>query len=250
MSVADLDLVILCGGRGVRLRPATDRLPKALVPVDGRPILDHVIDFLTAQGLRRVHLCIGYKGEMIRQHYDRPLKFDLSFSDLGVEASMLGRLHGIRDRVSERFLVAYADTFIDVSVADIVAFHEKRRALATILSAPIRNPFGLLNVDDDGMVRSFEEKPVHNYFVGFSLMERAVFDHVVPAWLTMPDGAGLVALFQTLVASGRLATFQHRGLNITFNTALERRNAEKAIKHYYTVAEDFTAAPSKIGTDP
>jgi glucose-1-phosphate cytidylyltransferase len=249
MTVADLDLVVLCGGRGVRLRPATYHLPKALVPVDGRPILDHILDFLTDQGLRRVHLCIGYKGDMIRQHYQRPLKFDLLFSDLGTEASMLARLQGIRDSVSKRFLVAYADTFVDVSVADILAFHERKSPLATILSAPIRNPFGLLDMGEDGLVRRFEEKPVHNYFVGLSLMERDIFENVTPAQVEMPDGHGIVELFQRLIAAGRIVAFQHQGLNITFNTALERRHAEKAIKHYYTVAEDAAAGTSRIGDD-
>lgn len=237
-----MDLVVLCGGRGVRLRPFTDRMPKALVPVAGRPIIDHVVDFLSFQGLDRIHLCIGYKGDVLREHFTATER-NITFSDLGDDASMLQRLHAVGQDIAGRFLVAYCDTFVDIAVSDIVAHHMARGALATIVTAPIRNPFGIVSFNADGIVKSFQEKPLNHHFIGMLVMERAALDLVGPDLLAMPDGSGLVELFHRMIAMGKLAAYEHGGLNITFNTVPERQQADKALTHYYTVSEEEKPSP-------
>ena len=229
-----LDLVVLCGGRGVRLRPATDSIPKALVPVDGRPIIDHIFDFLTQQGMQRVHLCIGYKGDMVRHHF-ASCSIDISFSDLGEDASMLSRLFALRNSLSERFLIAYCDTYIDLNIEELLEHHQASAAKATIITASISNPFGIVSYGDDNKVRSFQEKPVQKHFIGYTLMERSVFDSVTPQQLAMPDGDGLVALFNNLIKTSDLSSYEHEGLNITFNTASERMDVEHLLQRYYTL---------------
>lgn len=224
----------------MRLRPYTDHLPKALVPVAGRPIIDHVVNYLAGQGLSRLHLCVGYKGDLIREHFAVPRHGigSVSVSDLAENASMLRRLHEVSHQIGERMLVAYCDTFVDIAVEDFVRSHRSRAALVSIVTAPIRNPFGVITFGPDGVVDSFREKPVNHHFIGMMLMERSVFDLVDPELLAMPDGEGLVELFQRLIAIGRLASFEHVGANITFNTVSEKAQAEQALAHYHTLAEE------------
>ncbi|MDP8213030.1 MAG: NTP transferase domain-containing protein, partial [Candidatus Zapsychrus exili] len=104
-------VVILCGGRGTRLKPATNEIPKPLIELNGKPILDYVIDFYKKNGFSRILLCVGYKGEKIRQYYSKPSRgVKISFSDAGEKASMLKRLWKIRDEVENTFFISYGDT--------------------------------------------------------------------------------------------------------------------------------------------
>lgn len=238
-----IEVVVLCGGRGVRLRPTTDTIPKALVPVAGKPIIDHVIGAYIAKGVRRFRLCIGYRGEQVRAHFDPPPPgLDVAFSDSGEEASMLERLDALRHEVDETFMVAYGDTFADLDLDPLLEVHRRRGALATLVTARIQNPFGIVSLEVDdlgpgGRVGSFVEKPVFDYFIGCFLMQRQALDHVDDDLRAMPDGDGLVALFSRLVDARRLAAFEHRGPNITFNTEPERRRAESVLEDFYTLRE-------------
>ena len=91
-------MAILCGGRGSRLRPATDEIPKALVEVNGRTILDNLIDFYRSKGHGEFILCVGYKADMVRAHYDSsPSEIDVAFSDAGEDARMIERIWRLRD---------------------------------------------------------------------------------------------------------------------------------------------------------
>lgn len=232
-------VAILCGGKGTRLRPTTDTIPKALVQLNGRPILDYVLNFYRSKGLSRFILCVGYKADMVRAHYaDPPSGADIRFSDAGEDASMLQRLWALRDSMGERLFISYCDTFIDLDLDNMLATHLSRGAEATIVTAKIRSPFGLVTSDAAGWVASFVEKPVMNYYIGSFILERSALAHVTPGMLQMPDGQGLVDFFGALAARRRLAAFEHAGLQITFNTESERRKAEEALGRFYTYAEE------------
>jgi len=238
-SPEGIDLVVLCGGRGVRMRPTTDRIPKGLVPVAGRPIIDHVLDSYLKQGIQRAFLCVGYKGDSIRSHIEsRNLSSEIIFSDMGETASMLERLHVLTDQLSDTFAVAYCDTFIDLNFTDMLQAHKKGDYKATMLTAHIQSPFGIVDINEDGNVISFIEKPVLNYFVGCFLMNRVVLENLNKNLVTMPDGAGIVQLFQQQVRDRTLNSYQNDGLRITFNTETERNEAEKKMNRYFTLNEE------------
>jgi glucose-1-phosphate cytidylyltransferase len=238
-ALAGLPVAILCGGRGVRLRPATDRIPKPLVPLNGRPILDYIMDFYLGKGIERFVFCVGYRGDDIRSRYDgRIRRATLEFSDLGPDASMLTRIVAVRHLARPRLMVSYGDTFTSLDLHAMVEQHVERRALATIVTAPIRSPFGLVTFDSEDRVTSFEEKPVLHYYIGHFLLETAVLDHATQAMIEKPDGLGLVELFEVLAGRGQLSRFDHQGLQITFNTESELRRAEEDLGRFYTFRED------------
>lgn len=238
-AVNHLPVAILCGGRGTRLRPTTDVIPKALVLLNGRPILDYMIDFYRSHGLGNLVLCIGYRGEDLRRHYAKlPKGVSIEFSDAGEDASMLQRVWTIRDRICPRLMVSYGDTFADLDLAGMVDAHLARQALATIAVARIRNPFGLVAFNAEGWATSFVEKPWLYYYIGYFLLEDGALNYVTPEMLASPDGQGLVHLFTMLAGARRLAVFEHQGLQITFNTESERRRAEEDLGRFYTLPED------------
>lgn len=238
-QIGDLPLVVMCGGRGARLRPTTDLIPKALVPVNGRPVIDYVIDFFASAGTQKCFLSIGYRGDQIREHFaDRQTMPSIAFSDCGESASILQRLYALREEISDRFIVAYCDTFIDIDLPNLLRFHEEREAPVTLVTAPIQSPFGLVDLDGTGIVEGFVEKPVHDYFIGCFVVERRLFDDgLSDDVLSRPDGDGLVALLQDLASRRALAAYRHNGLNITFNTDSELARAEQQLEAFFTLRE-------------
>src|SRR6266571_7286897 len=130
MAKVDTTAVILCGGRGERLRPFTDTLPKPLVPLRGRPILEHILRYLAAQGIKRFILCIGYRGEAIREFVSNlgENDWELLCVDSG-EASMTKRLLDARKHLSGSMLICYGDTLANVNIRRLRAEHERHSAL-------------------------------------------------------------------------------------------------------------------------
>ena len=235
-------VAVLCGGRGSRLKPTTDTIPKALVQLNGRPILDYVIDFYYRKKFTKFILCIGYKGDKIKSYYaDRANQIDILFSDAGEDASMLERIWQLQDLVEDRLVVSYGDTFIDLNLDSMLRQHITSEAGVTIVTAKIRNPFGLVTADPDGWVTSFVEKPLLNYYIGSFVIEKSAFACIKPEMLAKPDGQGLVEFFVSLSDSRQLATFEHQGNQITFNTETERQKAEEDLGQFHTYSEDAWA---------
>lgn len=231
-------VIVLCGGRGSRLRPITDQTPKGMAPIHGRPMLDHILDFYYRHGCNRFTLCIGYLGEVIRAHFAHPPgAVEILFADAGEEASMLQRLWQVREQVEKQVIVAYGDTFIDLDPDQLLAHHRSSGAALTLVTTGIRNPFGVVRFAEDGLVAAFEEKPILHYFIGCFVMERRAFAHITEAMLAAPDGTGLVALLHALIPLGLLGGYRHTGLQICFNTSQEYQEAEAAMQGYYTCLE-------------
>lgn len=236
--VQTTDLAILCGGRGVRLKPLTDRTPKALAPIRGKPMLDHIMNFFRDRGFVRFTLCVGYRAEMIRDHFRGWTgREHIFFSDAGESASMLQRLWALRQSSGDRLLVVYGDTFINLEPEQLLSHHLRAAAAATIVTAPIQNPFGVVTFDNNRRVLSFQEKPIQNHYIGCMVLEKQAFEFVDDTMLAQPDGSGLVALFHRLASQQHLSAFVHEGLQITFNTETELQNAEQALGQYFTYQE-------------
>ena len=231
-------VVVMCGGRGVRLRPVTDTIPKPLVMLGGKPIVHHLLERYVQRGFREFVLCLGYRGEMVRAYFSKySLDGNIEYSDAGEEASILERLTCARELIGQRAFVAYGDTLVNVDLAAMLKRHIELQAKATITIAPIRSPFGLVETDAHSRVQRFSEKPVQQYFIGHFLLEQNVLEDVPEHLIGLKDGAGLVKLFQGLSAQKDLGVFEHTGPQITFNTRKELEQAKTELSNFYTYEE-------------
>ncbi len=235
----ELTIAIMCGGRGRRMGHLTDDLPKPLVAFRGETVLDLKIQDYIRRGFRNIVLCIGYKGELIRQAAARYQgQANITFSDAGEQAGILERLWHARDHWGERVLMTYGDTFTDLDVGELVACHEQGGHRATLVSAPIENPFGLMEFDANHRITSFREKPVLNYYIGQALVERSALSLISETVIRLPDGQGLVTLFKILIAFEALGAFAHQGLEITFNTQKDLAQMEEKFSGFFTARAD------------
>lgn len=228
----------MCGGQGKRLGPLTEKIPKPLIRLHGKTILQMKLEEYCRQGFRTFIFCIGYKGDLICEEVRQlDLGIEAEFSDAGEEAGILQRLYEARSLFDDHALMTYGDTYTNIDLSQFIEAHRRGRQGVTIVTAPIRSPFGLVEMDEAGSVTYFKEKPVLNYYIGYAIVSRAALELVPPDMVQMPDGEGLVAFYKMLAASNSLGAYNHTGLQITFNTPGELKFAEEALLQFYTNLE-------------
>ena len=209
--MAALDpVVILCGGRGTRLREHTESIPKALVEIGGRPILWHVISIYTSQGFSRFLLLTGYKGELIERWAGDgswPEGVEIECIDTGPDTPTGGRIALARDRLDGApFSLTYADGVADIDLAALARFHRDGDGLATMTVVRPALQFGVADLEDD-RVRTFKEKPQVDEWIngGFFCLEPAALDYL------SEDSVLEREPLERLAADGQLRAYRHRG---------------------------------------
>jgi dTDP-glucose pyrophosphorylase len=156
-------MVIMAGGRGVRLRPHTENCPKPLLPVHGKPMLEHIIARAKDEGFRRFVIAIHYLGEMIKEYFGQGRKWGIQI-DYIEETSPLGTAGAIgliEPRPAESFIVTNGDVLTDVRYGELLDFHVRHGASATMAVRlhEWQHPFGVVRTEGVN-ITGFEEKPV------------------------------------------------------------------------------------------
>jgi len=204
-------VIILCGGRGTRLQEHAPAVPKPLVEIGGRPILWHVIHIYLAQGFRRFLLLTGHRGEEIEAFARRerwPEATDIRCLDTGADTATGGRLHLARGELDAGpVCVTYADGVADIDLEALLTFHGGHGALATMTVVRPRLQFGIAELNGDGVVRGFTEKPRSDHWVngGFFCLQPSALERIGP------DSVLEREPLERLAAAGELRAFRHHG---------------------------------------
>jgi glucose-1-phosphate cytidylyltransferase len=227
-------VLILCGGLGTRMREETEYRPKPLVEVGGRPLLWHVMKIYATHGARDFVLCLGYKGELIKDyfvnyrmrnadltvdlgagtteyHADRHEDWRVTLVDTGEDAMTGARLKRAEHLLGDADLVlcTYGDGVADVDVHGLIEFHRAHGLLATVTGVRPPSRFGQL-VGDGAVVEAFAEKPIADGgFIngGFFVFDRAFFERLSADAACVLERAPL----EGLVTDGQLAIYRHEG---------------------------------------
>ncbi len=223
--------VILCGGKGTRAYPHTTEVPKPLLEVAGRPVLQHVMEIYAEQGFRSFILSAGFKADLIRAFADEmPHAWDIDVVDTGVDTNTGGRVIGVRDRVGDTFFATYADGLGDIDLNELLAFHTGHAGAATLTTVPLPSQYGTIEQAPDGRVEKFREKPVladHWINGGFFVFDRRAFDR----W----QGEDLEReVLPALGAAGELYAYRHAGFwksMDTYKDALDLSALSKDGRH-------------------
>ena len=198
--------LIIAGGEGERLRPLTDDRPKNMVPVAGKPIVERQLEWLREGGVTDVVFLCRYKAEVLQAHVDDGSKFGVRVQ-YSIESEPLGRGGalklgaGLVPEAESLVIACNSDILTDQPLSELLALHESKRAVATLMLTPLRSPFGIVDVADDGRIESFREKPTLPHWVnaGVYVLSREFFallpdkgDHETTAF---PAVAALFKLF-------------------------------------------------------
>ncbi len=239
-----MKVVLFCGGLGTRLREHSDTIPKPLVTIGYRPILWHLMRYYAHFGHTEFILCLGYRGDMIRDYflnYNEAMTNDFELSEGGRKVELFGRdlddwkitfvdtgLHSnIGQRLlrvrkylknEEMFLANYADGLSDLPLDELIADFQRRRAVATVASMRSQQSFHTVHAAPDGLVTGIG--PMNNGDIwingGFFALRREIFDYI-------EEGEELAEKpFARLIERGLLATYRHGGFWQSMDTLKDK----------------------------
>jgi len=239
-----MKVVILCGGLGTRLREETEFRPKPMVEVGGRPILWHIMKTYAHYGHHDFVLCLGYRGNTIKEYFlnyeamnndfsirlgntshiqyhgqHAEQEFGVTLADTGLNSMTGGRIQRIRRYIdSDTFLMTYGDGLTDVRIDEVVKFHQSHGRIATMTAVPPISRFGLIDTAADRRVTSFVEKPKTDGLMnaGYFVLNRRVFDYI----------GGDECIFEgepleRLARDGELMAYRHDGFFYAMDTFRE-----------------------------
>jgi glucose-1-phosphate cytidylyltransferase len=204
-------VVILCGGRGTRLQDSTRLIPKPLVEVGGRPILWHVINIFVAHGFERFLLLTGYRRDQIERFVRSepwPRAVEICCVATGEDTPTGGRLYRAAELLDgSDCCLAYADGVADVDLDALLAYHGSHGSPATMTVVRPRLPFGVAELNGDGLVEGFAEKPRSEHWVngGFFCFSAPALERLTP------DSVLEREPLEQLAAEGQLRAFRHTG---------------------------------------
>jgi glucose-1-phosphate cytidylyltransferase len=226
--------VLLAGGLGTRMREETEFRPKPMVEVGGRPVLWHIMKMLGQQGLDEFVVATGYKSEIIKNYFSnygsvnqdftvklgdhRSIEYHgdhdeagwtVTVADTGATTMTGGRIKRVRNYVGEeRFLCTYGDGLADIDLKALVAYHEAHGKLATVTAVQPLSRFGVLDLDEDGGVIQFKEKPqVEGWIsIGYFIFEPAIFDYLAGDETVLEEEP-----LHQLALDGQIAAYPHTG---------------------------------------
>ena len=220
--------VILCGGRGTRLGARTEEIPKPLVEIGGKPILWHIMKIYSHYGLNNFVLCLGYKGDMIKTYFQNSSEFNIEFVDTGLETGTAGRLYKVKDYLDKQFCMTYGDGLSDVSIKELLNFHNKNSGIMTVTAIRPLVRFGLLDIEGTQVKRfSKNSVPVHGWIDGgFFVVNKDIFKY-----LENSDEAEMLEgrILDELSIDSNLFAFKHRGYWKCIDTPRDLENIEEDI---------------------
>ena len=201
-----LPAVILAGGLGTRIREETEFKPKPMVEIGGRPVLWHIMKHLSFYGIDRFIICVGYKGDIIRDYFlnyrarnndftvslglknelklhsdHQESNWSVTVAETGALTNTGGRVLGIQKYVAgENFLCTYGDGLADINLKELMDFHLAHGKKATVTTVQPLSRFGVMDVDSNGVVTQFREKPIMDGWVnaGFFIFEKSIVEYL------------------------------------------------------------------------
>jgi len=229
-----MKVVILCGGKGTRLRERTEAIPKVLVEVGGRPILWHIMKMYSAFGFNDFILCLGHLGGRVKEYFvedsgwkradcrlqlglpegpkltqiDTQAPWNIVFADTGQETNTGGRVKKIQKYLQdEEFMVTYGDGLSDLNLTRLAEFHRDHKKIATVTAVNPSSSYGIMKIGKEGLVSEFQEKPRLGAWIngGFFVFRPAVFDYLEEGSVLERDP------LERLAREGQLCAYRHEG---------------------------------------
>jgi len=244
-----MKVVLFCGGLGMRIREADDRVPKPMVTIGYRPILWHVMKYYAHFGHKDFILCLGYRGDAIKEYflnYNECISNDftlseggkrlelmnsdisdwrITFADTGASSNIGQRLKAVQKHLAgeREFLANYSDGLTDLPLPAQLAHFRESDAIGTFVSVKPNMSYHFVTTSSDGRVAGMQEIAATNLRIngGYFVFRQEIFDYLKP-------GEELVeAPFQRLIARGRLAAYQYNGFWMPMDTFKDRQRLEE-----------------------
>ena len=163
-----LPVVIMAGGKGTRLKPITNVIPKPLVPIGDKTILEEIMDQFESIGCQKFYMSINYKSGMMKFYLDQlEHKYDIEFFEEAKPLGTIGSVSLLKDKIHTPFFVSNCDIIIDQDYRDVYDYHQENHNDLTIITAvkSFRIPYGVIETGEDGLMIALKEKPELTYMI-------------------------------------------------------------------------------------
>jgi len=239
-------VVILCGGQGTRAYPYTRRIPKALMPVAGYPVVEQVMRIYAAHGLTEFVLALGHMKEDIERYAEtRGAAYSIECIDTGPTTDTGARVRACLDYVGDRFHCTYVDGLGDVDITALNDFHVASGSTATLTATPLRSQYGILRFDGSEKVTDFVEKPVlPEYWInaGFFVFDREA--------IAGTRGENLERdVLPSLARRGKLSVYRHSGFWRSMDTYKDQQELDGLWRPYASALESRLQITSEVLPD-
>ena len=237
--------VLLVGGKGTRLKPLTDKTPKALLPINGKPVTEHILDLLKKYGIRDVILCVGHLKDKIKSHFEDGSRFGVNITYIEEDEPLgtAGPLRLAKEHLKESCIVSNGDELKNINIPRMFRLHKRKDALATLALTTVDDPtqYGVARLDGSRIVEFMEkpkkdEAPSNLINAGFYILEPEVLD-MIPVGFSMLEKD----VFPKLAKMNRLRGFPFAGQWFDIGTVERYKMAEKQWKGITAAEEDFEA---------
>lgn len=189
----DTRIVLMAGGLGKRLRPLTETVPKPMLPVGGKPLLEQIIAVFSDQGFWNISISVNYRAEMVRDYFGDGSAFGVEIDYVEEEQAMgtAGALSLLAERPESPFVVMNGDLLVALQFSELLAYHKEKGATGTMVVRDFEYqvPYGVVR-SENGLMTGIEEKPVERFFVngGIYVLSPEALDLLTPGEpLDMPD---------------------------------------------------------------
>lgn len=250
-----MKVVLFAGGRGTRISEESSLRPKPMIEIGGKPILWHIMKIYAAFGHTEFIVCLGYRGWMIKEYFvnyfmhnadvtvdlaDNSLQvhnnfaepFKISLIETGLDTMTAGRLKRVLPYVNnETFMLTYGDGVADVDMNELLRFHKDSGKICTMTAIQATSRFGVISMQHDGTINSFEEKPADSgtwINGGFFVLEPAIADYLhhdadLIMWEQQP--------MNDLAHKGEIAAYRHHGFWKCMDTLRDKEELEHLWQH-------------------
>lgn len=180
----DYPVVIMAGGKGTRLKPITNIIPKPLIPISQKTIIEEIMDHFLAVGANNFYLSVNYKADVIERYFENldNKSYDIHFIKEDEPLGTAGALYYLRDKLKTPFFVSNCDILVDLNLEDLVDYHQKNGNIATVVSVikEYKIPYGTLETAKKGLLIDLKEKPVETYQInsGLYFISPEVFEYM------------------------------------------------------------------------
>lgn len=225
-----MKVVILAGGLGTRMAEYTNFIPKPMVKLGNKPILEHLIDIYSKSDFKDFIIALGYKGEIIKDHFKKFKKKNVNINliDTGQNTMTGGRLKRIKEEIGNNtFMLTYGDGLSNVDLKKLLSFHVNNKKLVTVTAVRPPARFGYIKFKDNDVVNFKEKSKLDVGWIngGFFVMEPKFLDYIKDDTTYLEREP-----MEKLVHDGQLAAYKHEGFWQCIDTVRDKNLLEDLIK--------------------
>lgn len=217
-----MQVVILAGGFGTRLSEETDLIPKPMVKIGDKPILQHIMDYYSGFGHNEFIIALGYKANLLEEYFHslKTPNWNIKLIDTGLETSTGGRIKKLESELQDEFMLTYGDGLSNINIDDLIVHHQRYGKIATVSAVRPPARFGTIEISN-GIVTKFAEKdPQDAGWIngGFFCLNKKVCDYILDETTSFESEP-----LNQLVSIQELSAFEHHGWWQPMDTLRDKR---------------------------